>query len=178
MKFTRRETLITFASGFLTLLLPPFVRNVFAKNFLTDDEAITVLREIVNLVIPANAKGGGAVSLGVEKIVWNKAINNRRNKKELLKGLSAFNSESGLRYGGKTFSAITKSEKIKFLQEVSSGNFKSKYISAKSAQKIFSKIRNLTVDHYYSQRSAYRSIGFGGPSQYRGYPDYDQRPKG
>jgi len=166
---SRRNTLFLLIAGISGTLLAPFKRTSFALSEIDADVIENALKVIADRVIPQTAKGGGAVAGNVHRALLKEIEEDNSLLKEVEVLAKKLNKICQKRFNGKTFEQIDSVSQTSLLRQVVDGDVRS--------GRIFQKIRNSVVDNYYGNPKTFGSIGFSGPSQYRGHPDYDKWPQ-
>lgn len=174
---TRRKTLLRLLLAILGTAYPPFVKIAIGKTAYDKEKFVKCLYAMIDKIIPASTAGGGAIAGGVPQIVFKKLTEDTSRQNEIFSALEALNREAAHRFDRKDFCNLTTNQQVEVLKEFASGNFTSAFIDAASAKKTFAWIRKMAIEKYYSDPATFRAIGFSGPSQYRGHPDYDRWPQ-
>jgi len=166
---SRRKTLFILLAGLSGTLLAPFKRTSFALSGIDTNVIENALKVIADRVIPQTAKGGGAVAGNVHRAVLKEIENDNPLLKEVAVFAKKLNRICQKRFNGKTVEQIDSESQTSLLKQVVGDDVRS--------GEIFQIIRNSVVDSYYGNPKTFASIGFSGPSQYRGHPDYDRWPQ-
>lgn len=141
-------------------------------NHLTTKEK-TVLRAVLALLIPADTDPG-AKELGVEKFVEDRLSGSPERWALLRGGLAGMEESCHLLCGVESFLTLTTERQEKVLWSLAAGDLPGSTWQEVSGTEFFRLLRDNAIYGYYSTAEARRSIGYPGPSQPRGYPDYDR----
>lgn len=166
---SRRKTLFLLIAALSGPLLAPFKRKSFASGGIDANVIKNAIKVIADRVIPQTAKGGGAVARNVHRAVWREIEKDDYLFEETAGFIKNLNKICRKRFNGKSFELIDPISQTSLLKEVADGDTQS--------GRVFQKMRNRVVDNYYGNSQTFGSIGFSGPSQYRGHPDYDRWPQ-
>ncbi|MBI2877978.1 MAG: gluconate 2-dehydrogenase subunit 3 family protein, partial [Candidatus Tectomicrobia bacterium] len=144
------------------------------SNCLTPRER-AVLRAVVAQLIPADADPG-AEELGVGAFVEERLRGAEERWTLLRRGLAGLEESCHLLYGGKGFLELMAEEQGEVLRSLVAGDLPGPAWSEVSGAELFRLLRDNAIYGYYTTPEARRSIGYPGPAQPHGYPDYDSCP--
>lgn len=134
-----------------------------------------ILRAVLAQLIPADADPG-AEELGVGEFVEERLSRSPERWTLLRRGLAGLEESCRLRYGGEGFVGLTTERKEEVLRSLAAGDLPGPTWREVPRTELFRLLRDNAIYGYYSTPEARRGMGYPGPSQPRGYPDYDCFP--
>lgn len=134
-----------------------------------------VLRAVLAQLIPADADPG-AEELGVGEFVEERLSRSPERWTLLRRGLAGLEESCRLCYGGEGFMELTRERREEVLRSLAAGDLPGPTWREVPRAELFRLLRDNAIYGYYSTPEARQSIGYPGPSQPLGYPDYDRYP--
>jgi hypothetical protein len=136
-----------------------------------------VVEELTSLIIPSNDTPG-AKEAGVVFKLDNIVYENPNLKKLYLFGIQWLDYMAQNLYGKKKFLELTKDQMIEVLNIADpyktgqSKNFNN--IDTRTLKNFFGTLIQQTKYVFYTSETGWRAVGYQGPPQWRGNPDYDR----
>jgi hypothetical protein len=177
MRFNKREflkiSMITALSAYLDGITG-LEKILYAQEgpppFLTDQER-AVFHAIIGHLIPADQEPG-VLELGLGSMIETFLRVTPQARPLIKPGLQGIEESVKTMWGKNSFLELTPKEKDRLFQELKSGRVKGKAWEKISSKEFFSTIRMFTVGLYYSNPKVWSFIGYSGPAQPKGHPDY------
>ncbi|MBF0319916.1 MAG: gluconate 2-dehydrogenase subunit 3 family protein [Nitrospirae bacterium] len=167
MPVSRRDFLRVAVGGGLLAVSAYLFRDLFRPTRLSLSEERT-LEALLDTLIPEDVTPG-ALQLGVPEQVKSKAATDNRYRLLIKKGCTWLNS----------MARELNAEGFVYLKEEGRDAIIDKALKSGygSMQRIFLyTMRADTLHYYYSHRGSWASLGYNGPPQPYGFPDYYQAP--
>ena len=169
MSLSRRELLrLTLGAGLLAASGYLF-KDIFLPSDLSRNEEKT-LAALLDTLIPDD-DFPGALRLGVPEKIQEKARGDRQYRRLIKQGCSWIDRQAG-RLCSARFAEIGEKERDRILASAMESD-------ADSLQRIFfQRVRADAFSYYYSHPDTWQPLGYGGPPQPDGFPDYYAAPGG
>ena len=129
----------------------------------------SIVSAVVDLLIPRDDMPG-ALDLHIDKLLIQKAKVDRSVGRLIAEACHWLDRQAKLRHG-RDFLDLAPMEKNNLLEAMAVAGLGSIMNSG------FWWLRNGAMELYYSQPVTWEGLGFAGPPQPMGFPDYDTRPK-
>lgn len=129
-----------------------------------------MLARLVDLLVPADAGSPGAVELGVIDTILVKLAHNRELAEVIASGCLLLDVDAQGRAGRPWLDLGTDAQQAS-LQRMADGT------TAEFPNRFFRRLREATLDAYYSNPASWPQLSFRGPPQPAGYEDYTEPPK-
>lgn len=129
----------------------------------------SIVSAIVDLLIPRDDIPG-ALDLHIDRLLIRKAEVDRSVGRLIAETCHWLDRQAELRHGG-NFLDLASSERNKLLEAMAATGLGSIMSNG------FWWLRNGAMELYYSQPVTWEGLGFAGPPQPVGFPDYATRPK-
>jgi len=167
VQLSRRELLrLTLGAGLLAAS-GYFLKDIFHPAQLTRSEEKT-LAAFLDTLIPADDVPG-AVQFGVPEKIQEKAKRDNQYRRLVKQGCSWLDSRAGRLYAA-SFDSLGEKDRDDILTIAAEAD-------PGSVQRIFFRqIRSDSFHHYYSHPGSWPQLGYNGPPQPKGFPDYDTTP--
>lgn len=128
-----------------------------------------MLARLVDLLVPADDLSPGAVELGVVETLFAKVARIRELAEVIASGCLLLDVDAKGRTGRPWLELDTDAQQAS-LQRLAEGT------TAEFPNRFFRRLREATLDAYYSNPAAWPQLSFRGPPQPAGYPDYTEPP--
>jgi hypothetical protein len=143
------------------------LKNVFFPSHLTSREQKT-LEAFLDALIPSDITPG-AVELGVPERIRLLAYRDYQYRRLLRNGCAWLNDKA-TKQNFETFYALDTAGREKVMQEAAESGPES------MPRLFFERIRSDAFSHYYAQPVSWGTLGYKGPPQPDGFPDYADAP--
>jgi len=140
--------------------------------FLNDQER-ALFQAFINHLIPPD-QDPGVLELGLAGMIETFLRVTPQARPLVKPGLKGLEESAKEMFGKTSFLQLSKEEKDRLLNGLRTGQVKGKVWEEVSATEFFNTVRMFTVGLYYSNPRVWRSIGYTGPAQPKGHPDYDR----
>jgi gluconate 2-dehydrogenase gamma chain len=142
--------------------------KLMKEKFLTAPELATI-KVLVDIIIPADDKGGSATQAGVPDFIEFIAKDMPQNQIPLRGGLKWLELESNKRFQ-KGFTLLTKSQQLQIVDDIAYPE-KAKPMHSQGVA-FFNLMRNLTASGYYTSKIGIADLGYMGntPNVWEGVP--------
>lgn len=170
MKISRRLALQLLAGTGLGMGLDPAAMTAEPQNAL-DPSAHRTLTSLVDTLIPDDGATPGAVQTGVEKRLVAMTQSIRQYRVLIVNGCLWLDDEAR-KLGAPSFTDLGEEQRNAIIERASRAEQQS------VPRRLFEATRNLVFFAYYGSASGWQAIGYGGPPQPVGFPDYAQAPAG
>lgn len=142
--------------------------KLMKDKFLTAPEMATI-KVLVDIIIPADDKGGSATQAGVPDFIEFIAKDMPQNQIPLRGGLKWLELESNKRFQ-KGFTLLTKSQQLQIVDDIAYPE-KAKPMHSQGVA-FFNLMRNLTASGYYTSKIGIADLGYMGntPNVWEGVP--------
>jgi hypothetical protein len=128
-----------------------------------------MLARVVDLLVPADDEAPGATELGVAEIILAKAAHNRELAEVIASGCLLLDTDAR-RLSGRTWLDLATDGQQSSLQQLADST------TAEFPNIFFRRLRQATLDAYYSNPASWPQLSFRGPPQPAGYGDYTEPP--
>jgi len=143
------------------------LKNVFLPSQITSREVKT-LEAFLDTLIPSD-ETPGAIELGVAERIRLLADQDYRYKRLLKSGCVWLDNKASER-AADTFSSLDPAKREDIVREASGSGRES------LPRTFFERVRSDSFTHYYAQPETWKSLGYKGPPQPDGFPDYADFP--
>jgi gluconate 2-dehydrogenase gamma chain len=142
--------------------------KLMQQKFLTAPEMATI-KVLVDIIIPADDKGGSATQAGVPDFIEFIAKDMPQNQIPLRGGLKWLELESNKRFK-KGFTLLTKAQQLQIVDDIAYPE-KAKPVYSQGVA-FFNLMRNLTASGYYTSKIGIADLGYMGntPNVWEGVP--------
>jgi hypothetical protein len=167
MAFSRRSFLrLTLGIGLLASS-GYILKNVFLPSQITSRENKT-LEALLDTLIPSDETPGAIElgTLGKIRLLADRDYQYRR----LLKSGCAWLNDKAAEQNTDTFSSLSAAKREEVVRQAAGSRPES------MPRLFFERIRSDAFDHYYAQPESWRALGYKGPPQPEGFPDYADAP--
>jgi gluconate 2-dehydrogenase gamma chain len=143
---------------------PDLIKPVVNWPKLLSAAELVTLSALCDMIIPSDDKSPSASSVGVPRYI-NEYVSApydwaERALVRVRGGLTWLNTESGRRFGGRTFSVLTAAEKVQICDDICFyPNAKPEY---KAGARFFGEIRNLTQSGFYTSDAGMKDLQYIG----------------
>jgi hypothetical protein len=167
MAFSRRSFLrlalgtgLLFSSGYI-------LKNVFFPSQITSRELKT-LEAFLDTLIPSD-ETPGAIEMGVAEGIRLLADKDYQYKRLLKSGCGWLDNKASER-AADTFSSLSPAKQEDIVKEAAGSRHES------LPRTFFERVRSDAFTHYYAHPETWKSLGYKGPPQPEGFPDYADIP--
>lgn len=130
---------------------------------------LETLRAFLDALIPSDDISPGAVDVGVDRRIVNAASKNLSYLNLITQGAKRLNEMSRDHFG-EPFVSLDEKRRIEVVSLAEKASAKT------PERRLFNQLRSDAFFHYYADARAWPSLGYDGPPQPRGFPDYDIAP--
>jgi hypothetical protein len=167
MAFSRRSFLRLALGTGLLASSGYILKNIFFPSQITSRE-IETLEAFLDTLIPSDVTPG-ATELGVSKKIRLLADKDYQYRR-LLKNGCAWLDKGALRQNSDTFSSLSPATREDVVKEAAGSGRES------LPRIFFERVRSDAFTHYYSRPETWKALGYKGPPQPEGFPDYADAP--
>jgi hypothetical protein len=125
---------------------------------------------VTGLIVPSDRLGPGAIDLKVDAQILSKVNRNRHLRRVLESGVNWLDIEA-LRSTGRRFLSLDEREQIALMEVAEAADPQT------PENRFFLRMRNLTMELYYAEPSAWNALCYEGPPQPLGFIDYENPPE-
>jgi Gluconate 2-dehydrogenase subunit 3 len=147
-------------------------------KFFSPDQA-TVIEEVTSLIIPGDDSPGAreaGVVLEIDKIV----AENQKLKNGYTKGIESLHQMAKQLGGKDSFLDLSKDEMMEILnmayasKTLPRGGISNQYGSMLPGMLLINNLIRQTIQIFYTSEAGWKVVGYQGPPQWKGNPDYDK----
>jgi hypothetical protein len=143
------------------------LKNVFLPSQITFRENKT-LEAFLDTLIPSD-ETPGAIELGVAEKIRLLADQDYRYKRLLKSGCGWLDNKAS-EHAADTFSSLSPAKREDIVTEAAGSRHES------MPRNFFERVRSDAFNHYYAHLETWKSLGYKGPPQPEGFPDYADVP--
>lgn len=167
MPISRRDFLRFAVGGGLLAASAYLFKEIFLPSQLSRNEG-RVLEAVLDTLIPDD-ETPGALQFGVAEKIKAKTAGDNRYRLLIKKGCAWLDTTAG-ELGSRSFASLRGEDRDAVLAKALKGH-------AGSLQRIFfQQIRADAFRYYYGDRRSWAQLGYNGPPQPNGFPDYYRAP--
>ncbi len=143
--------------------------KLMAEKYFTDKELAT-LAILSDIIIPKDSKSGSASESGVPQFIEFMVKDQPYWQTPFRGGLQWLDRESAKRFGGKTFTALSKEQRLQIVDDIAYPEKAKPDMSQGVA--FFNNMRNFTATGFFSSKMGIEDIGYMGnrPNVWEGVP--------
>ena len=135
-----------------------------------DGEHISLLRAVVDALVPADQLSPGALALGIDRELIEASRDDDSLRRLLFRG-GAKLQQAARRAGAASFPALPTASKVDLLRETEAAPRES------PQRRLFDRLRQETLARYYARPESWDALCYQGPPQPLGFMDYAEAPR-
>ena len=135
-----------------------------------DDEHISLLRAVVDVLVPADQLSPGALDLGIDRDLIENSRDDDRLRRLLFNG-GAELQQAARRAGAASFPELPPASKVELLREAEAASRET------PQRRLFDRLREETLARYYARPESWGALCYQGPPQPLGFMDYAEAPR-